>query len=154
MHSEGRYAELSIRAVCILDSTVRGKHSTPALLPVSPSHHKQRRCPPGDIRAGRGPPACLSGPAQFSSCPRPAPGTSWSEQAPVLAPLLEPGHGDMNTSAAGCEAPRPPSGNYIALTNDPSEIKPLRRMFSSSEWSKSQQQQQQQQRVRACTRAR
>lgn len=94
------------------------------------------------------PPASLD---RFSSAldPRPAPGTSWSEQAPVLAPLLKPGHGDINTCAAECEAPRPPSVNYIALTNDPSEIKPLRRMFSSSEWSKSQQQQ----RVRARARA-
>lgn len=93
------------------------------------------------------PPASLD---RLSSAlaPRPAPGTSWSEQAPVLSPLLKPGHGDMNTSVAGCEAPRPPSVNYIALTNDPSEIKPLRRLFSSSEWSKSQQQ-----RVRACVRA-
>lgn len=39
--------------------------------------------------------------------PCPTPGTSWSEQAPVLAPLLKLGHGDINTSAAECEAPRP-----------------------------------------------
>lgn len=133
MHREGRYAQLSTRAVCIPDSTVHGKQSTTtAALPVT-----SEQVVAGSPR----PPAPLD---RLSSAlaPRPAPGTSWSEQAPVLAPLLKPGHGDMDTSALECKAPRPPSVNYTALTNGPSEIKPLRRMVSSSEWSKSQQQQQ------------
>lgn len=37
------------------------------------------------------------------------------------------------------ESPTVPPANYIALSNDPTEIKPMRRMFRSSKWSKSQQ---------------
>lgn len=136
MHHEGRYAELSTRAVCIPDSTVHGKHSTTtAALPVTSEQ----------VVAGSPRPPAPMDRLSSALAPRPAPGTSWSEQAPALAPLLKPGDGDMDTSVLECEAPRPPSVNYTALTNGPSEIKPLRRMFSSSEWSKSQQQQQ-----RAC----
>lgn len=73
MHSEGRYAELSIRAVCILDSTVRvnTEHQRSSLFP--PHTTSNTAAPPvtsEQVVAGSPhPPACLSGPAQFSSCP-------------------------------------------------------------------------------------
>lgn len=108
--------------------------------PDFPSDCNQHIYSPSGISAGRG---RLSSPAslvlvQSSSLPPPpcpAPGTSWSEQALVLTRLLNPGYGDINTR----KAPRSHLQITLLSQNDPAEIKPLRRMFRSLKWSKSQQ---------------